>query len=291
MTAALPARPLIGVALMLGAMATLPFLDVIAKTLGEQGMPVLQIVWARVAFGAALTVPFALQQAGAGGLMPPNPGFHLFRAAFLVCATFTFFLSLTYLPIADALALFFVQPLIVTILSALVLREKVGPRRWAAVAVGFIGTLIIIRPGFVEVNPGSLLALAAGAFLGIYFVMSAKIAGQAPPMVITFQTNIIGTALISGAMPFVWIAPTPAQWAMFVGLGLVANLGHLLILSAYRRADASLLAPLAYTEMIGATIVGWLFFGDFPDGWTFLGVGVLIGCAIYISVRERQVAA
>lgn len=291
MTATLPARPLIGVVLMLVAMATLPFLDVIAKTLGEQGMPVLQIVWARVAFGAALTVPFALQQAGVGGLMPPNPGFHLFRAAFLVCATFTFFLSLTYLPIADALALFFVQPLIVTILSALVLREKVGPRRWAAVAVGFIGTLIIIRPGFVDVNPGSLLALAAGAFLGIYFVMSAKIAGQAPPMVITFQTNIIGTALISGAMPFVWIAPTPAQWAMFVGLGLVANLGHLLILSAYRRAEASLLAPLAYTEMIGATIVGWLFFGDFPDGWTFLGVGVLIGCAIYISVRERQVAA
>ena len=143
MTAALPARPLIGVALMLGAMATLPFLDVIAKTLGEQGMPVLQIVWARVAFGAALTVPFALQQAGVGGLMPPNPGFHLFRTAFLVCATFTFFLSLTYLPIADALALFFVQPLIVTMLSALVLREKVGPRRWAAVAVGFIGTLII----------------------------------------------------------------------------------------------------------------------------------------------------
>lgn len=288
MTADVPARPLLGVALMVAAMVTLPFLDVIAKVLGQQGVPILQIVWARLTFGAVLTLPFALQQAGARGLLPPNPVFHLVRAGFLVGATFTFFLALTYLPIADALALFFVQPLIVTILSAVVLREKVGPRRWAAVAVGFIGTMIIIRPGFVEVNPGSLLALAAGTFLGIYFVMSAKIAGQAPPMVITFQTNFVGTALISGAMPFVWIAPSPAQWAMFVGMGLVANLGHFLILSAYRRAEASFLAPLAYTEMIGATCVGWWFFNDFPDRWTFLGVGVLIGCAIYISVRERQ---
>lgn len=286
MTAPTSARPLVGVALMLAAMATLPFLDVLAKFLGQQGVPVLQIVWARVAFGAALTLPFAIRETGLRGLMPPNPVFHLFRAGFLISATFTFFLSLTYLPIADALALFFVQPLIVTILSALFLREQVGPRRWAAVAVGFIGTMIIIRPGFAEVNPGSLLALAAGAFLGVYFVMSAKIAGQAAPMVITFQTNAVGTVLISGAMPFVWMAPSPTQWAMFVGLGLVANLGHFLILSAYRRAEASLLAPLAYTEMIGATIVGWVFFSDFPDGWTFLGVAVLIGCALYISVRE-----
>ena len=291
MTAPVPARPLLGVAYMLAAMAALPFLDVLAKLLGEQGVPVFQIVWARVAFGAALTLPFAAAIAGPRGLIPPNPVYHLFRAGFLISATFTFFLSLTYLPIADALALFFVQPLIVTILSAMFLRERVGPRRWAAVAVGFIGTLIIIRPGFVDLNPGSLLALAAGACLGIYFVMSAKIAADAPPMVITFQTNAVGTLLVSGAMPFVWVAPTPGQWVMFVGLGVVANLGHFLILSAYRRADASLLAPLAYTEMIGATIVGWWFFDDFPDGWTFLGVGVLIGCAIYISVRERHARA
>ena len=281
-------RPIVGVGYMLAAMAALPFLDVLAKVLGAQGIPVLQIVWARVAFGAVLTLPFALRLGGARGLVPPNPAFHLARAAFLIGATFTFFMSLTYLPIADALALFFVQPLIVTILSALFLREKVGPRRWAAVAVGFVGTLIIIRPGFVELNPGSVLALASGAFLGIYFVMSAKIAATAAPMVITFQTNAVGTLLVSGAMPLIWIAPSPAQWAMFVGLGLVANLGHYLILCAYRRADASLLAPLAYTEMIGATLVGWWFFGDFPDSWTFLGVAVLIACAVYISVRERQ---
>ena len=147
-------------------------------------------------------------------------------------------------------------------------------------------------PGEVTYWAGiASMMLNVGAFLGIYFVMSAKIAGQAPPMVITFQTNIIGTALISGAMPFVWIAPTASQWAMFVGLGLIANLGHFLILSANRRAEASLLAPLAYTEMIGATLVGWWFFSDFPDGYTFLGVGILIGCAIYISVRERQAKA
>ena len=283
-----PARPLIGIVLMVAAMTAMPFLDVLAKMLGQEGVPVLQIVWARVAFGAALTLPFAMAQAGARGLMPPNPVFHLFRTAFLIGATFTFFLSLTYLPIADALALFFVQPLIVTILSALVLRERVGPRRWAAVAVGFAGTLIIIRPGIVEVNPGSLLALASGAFLAVYLVMSAKIAHQAPSIVIMFQTSVIGTALVSGALPFVWVAPSINQWAMFAAMGLIATLGHLLILSAYRRAEASLLAPLAYTEMIGATILGWWFFGDLPDRYTILGVAVLIGCAVYISVRERK---
>ena len=282
------ARPLIGIALMVAAMAILPFMDVMAKTLGQQGVPIVQIVWARMTFGAALTLPLAWQSAGRAAFLPANPVFHLFRAMFLIGATFTFFLSLTYLPIADALALFFVQPLIVTILSAWVLRENVGSNRWIAVAVGFVGTLIIIRPGFVGVNPGSLLALAAGAFLAVYLVLSAKIAGKAAPIVITFQTNAMGTLLVAGLVPFVWTAPTPAQWLMFLGLGVVANFGHFLILAAYRRAEASLLAPLAYTEMIGATILGWWFFGDFPDGWTFLGVGVLVACAVYISVSERK---
>ena len=282
-----PARPLIGVALMLGAMASLPFIDVFAKFLGQQGVPILQIVWARLAFGAAVTLPFAWRHGGARCLVPARPYYHSLRAGFLILATFCFFLALKYLPIADALAIFFVQPLVVTVLSALVLREQVGPRRWAAVFVGFIGTLIIIRPGFAEVNAGAGLAFAAGTFLAIYFVMTRKIAGQAPAMVTTFQTNMVGAALISAAMPLVWQAPTPGQWAMFAGLGAVATFGHFLIVRAYDFAEASLLAPLAYTEMIVATAVGWWFFGDFPDGWTFLGVGILIASALYISWRER----
>jgi multidrug transporter EmrE-like cation transporter len=148
-------RPLIGVALMLMAMMLLPYLDVVAKFLGQQGMPVMQIVWARMAFGTLLTLPFVLRHGGPAAIRPDQPWYHTLRAVLLIAATFLFFTALKYLPIADALAIFFVQPLILTAISPFVLGEKVGPRRWAAVCVGFIGTLIIIRPGMAEVNPGT----------------------------------------------------------------------------------------------------------------------------------------
>lgn len=280
-------HPIFGVALMLGAMAVLPGIDVIAKILGAEGLPVLQIVWARLALGAVLTLPFALRIAGPRGLWPARPVYHLIRAAFLVSATFCFFLSLRWLPIADALAIFFVQPLIVTLLSALILREHVGPRRLIAVAVGFIGTLIIIRPGLTEVNPGSWLALGAGGFLACYFVMTRAISGQAHAMVTTFQTSLLGGLILSTVIWTVWVPPTPAQWGLFVALAFIATFGHLMIVRAYDHAEASLLAPLAYTEMVTSVILGWIFFRDFPDFWTFVGVGILISCALYISMRER----
>lgn len=280
-------HPIFGVFLMLGAMAVLPGIDVIAKMLGQQGLPILQVVWARLALGAVLTLPFALRIAGPRGLWPARPFYHLGRAALLVSATFSFFLSLKWLPIADALAIFFVQPLIVTVLSALILRETVGPRRWAAVAVGFVGTLIIIRPGLAEVNPGSWLALAAGTFLACYFVMTRAISGQAHAMVTTFQTSLLGGLILSAVIWTVWVPPSPTQWALFVALAFIATFGHLMIVRAYDHAEASLLAPLAYTEMITSVALGWWFFDDFPDLWTFVGVAILISCALYISMRER----
>jgi len=283
-------RPLVGIVLILSAMAILPGIDVIAKMLGQQGMPVTQIVWARMFFGAALTLPFALRQAGARALLPQRPVFHTVRAGFLMLATFCFFSSLKFLPIADALAIFFVQPLVLTALSPFLLGEKVGARRWAAVAVGFVGTLIIIRPGLGGINPGSLLALGAGTSLALYFLMTRRIAGSAPALVTTFHTMLIGTVVASGLAATVWVWPDDGQWLLFVALGLIAALGHYLITRAYDFAEASLLAPLAYTEMITSVALGWWFFGDFPDFWTFVGVAILISCAIYISVRERRAA-
>ena len=280
-------RPIIGVALMLGAMAVLPGIDVIAKLLGQQGMPILQVVWARLALGALMTLPFALRIAGPKALWPDRPWYHTLRAAFLVAATFFFFLSLKWLPIADALAIFFVQPLIVTVLSAFVLRETVGPRRWIAVAVGFIGTLIIIRPGIAELNPGSWLAFGAGVTLAFYFVMTRAISGRAHAMVTMFQTSLLGGLILSAGIWWVWVWPSSTQWAMLAALAFIGTAGHLLIVRAYDHAEASLLAPLAYTEMITSVALGWLFFSDFPDAYTFLGVAILISCAIYISMRER----
>lgn len=272
---------------MLCAMAVLPFLDVIAKHLGRQGMPVLEIVWARLFFGALLTMPFALKIAGPGGLVPNMPVMHSIRASFMIAATGFFFAALHYLSIADTLAIFFVQPLIVTLLSPLVLGESVGIRRWVAVMIGFIGTLIIIRPGFQELNPGVFLALGAGLCLAIYLLLTRRISGSAHAMVTTFYTSLCGAIIMSIAVLFVWQPPEPSQWAFFVLLALIANGGHFLIIRAYDHAEASLLAPLAYTEMIMATLAGWYFFGDFPDAWTFAGVAILIACAIYISWREH----
>ena len=273
---------------MLAAMAILPFIDVLAKKLGQAGMPILIVVWARALFGGLMTLPFALQADGIRAFRPAQPLRQLARAVLLFGATFLFFQSLKYLPIADALAIFFVNPLVIVILSALALREKVGPRRWAAVAVGFIGTLIIIRPGIVEVNPGTLYALGAGVALGSYFVMTRAMAGVANAMVLTFQTSAIGAALTMLALPFLWVPPSAEQWGMLAALGVIATLGHVLITKAYVHAEASLLAPLAFTEIVMATLLGYAFFGDLPDRWTVLGVAILIASAIYISVRERR---
>ena len=278
--------PLVGVGLMLLAMAILPGIDVMAKHLGSLGFPVIQIVWARLFFGGLVTLPFALRH-GMGALWPDRPWLHALRGGLLIAATFSFFLSVQYLPIADALAIFFVQPLVLTALSPLVLGERVGPRRWAAVLVGFLGTLIIIRPGIIAVSPGALAAFAAGTFLALYFLITRRISGRQPAMVTTFQTNLIGGLIASVLVLPVFQMPDPGTWLEFAALGAVANLGHSMIVRAYDFAEASLLAPLAYTEMITSTLLGWVFFGDFPDRWTFVGVAVLIGCAIYISVRER----
>ena len=279
--------PLVGIGLMLMAMAILPCIDVIAKYLGQRGVPVMQIVWARLAFGAVLTMPFAARASGIGALVPDRPFVHALRASLLIAATFFFFFALKFLPIADALAVFFVQPLVITALSPLILKEHVGPRRWAAVFVGFIGTLIIIRPGMGAFNPGSLLALASGTSLALYLLLTRRISGRNKAIVTTFHTNALGALIATALVIAVWQAPTPQEWFLFLALAAIGNLGHYFIVRAYDHAEASLLAPLAYTEMVTSTILGYLFFGDFPDAMTFLGVGILIACAIYISMRER----
>lgn len=276
-----------GVALLLAAMAVLPFLDVCAKFLGEQGMPIVEIVWARMAFGLLFTAPALLLKEGAAALVPRRIPLHIFRSILLMVSTFAFFLALTYQGIAETLAVFFVQPLVVTMLSPVLLGERVGINRWLAVLVGFIGTLIIIRPGIVAINPGSLLALSAGTSLACYMLLTRRIAGRDSAIATTYYTTLMGTLIATAAVTFVWQTPTASQWLLMILLAAIAAAGHYLIVRAYDYAEASLLAPLAYTEMIVAVIVGWVFFGDFPDGWTFVGVAILIASAIYISNRER----
>jgi drug/metabolite transporter (DMT)-like permease len=219
--------------------------------------------------------------------LPERPGFHTARAAFLLGSTGFFFGAITFMPIADSLAIFFVQPLLITALSPLLLKEHVGPRRWAAVAIGFCGTLIIIRPGLQDFNPGMALAFASGTCMALYMLITRRLARDEDPLMTTFHTSLMGAAMMSLTLPFLWQPPDAKEWGLLLLLAAIAVAGHFLIARAYTMAEASLLAPLAYTEMIMATLAGWWFFGEMPDRWTFAGVAILIACAIYISVRER----
>jgi drug/metabolite transporter (DMT)-like permease len=276
-----------GIGLVVTAMAILPLIDVCAKFLGQQGVPVVQMVWGRFFFGALFTLPFAIAVAGANALKPVNPLFNALRAALLILGTVFFFLALKTLPIADTLAIYFVQPILITALSPVLLGETVGIRRWLSVAAGFLGVIIIIRPGFVDFNIGTFFALCAGLCSALYIIVTRHLTGKASAMVTTFQSSVIGAAGLSIGIPLYWLPPTSEQWLLLVLLGAIAIAGHYLITRAYDFAEASLLSPFNYTEMIMAVAAGWYFFNDFPDRWTFVGVAILIASAIYISWRER----
>jgi drug/metabolite transporter (DMT)-like permease len=285
-------NPLKAIAFVLVAMAILPFIDVIAKFLGQQGIPVIQMVWARFFFGTLFTLPFAIHATNTQiALRPVNPALNTLRAFCLVAGTAFFFLALKTLPIADTLAIYFVQPILITALSPIVLREHVGLRRWITVFIGFIGVLIIIRPGFQQVGIGVVFALLAGTSSAVYILVTRFLTGRANALVTTFQTSAIGAIPLTAAIPLYWISPDTNQWLLLILLGAIAIIGHAMITRAYDYAEASLLSPFNYAEMIMAVAAGWWFFGDFPDNYTFLGVAILIGCALYISARERQLAS
>jgi drug/metabolite transporter (DMT)-like permease len=280
-------RPLLGISYMLMAMLVFPFLDVVAKFLGNQGLPVIEIVWARLTFGVLLTVPLLWRIEGRAALWPRDPKLNMLRAFFIVLSTLGFFGALRFLGIAETLAIYFVQPLAITLLAPLILGETVGLKRWGAVVIGFIGVLIIIRPGFIELNWGVALALGSGFAAAITLLLTRKLAGGSSALANTVYTSFFGAIIASVLVVWFWQTPTLYQVGLFVLLAAIGTLGNYLSIKALSYAEASLLAPLGYTEMINAVLAGWYFFGDFPDGWTFVGVAVLISSAIYISWRER----
>jgi drug/metabolite transporter (DMT)-like permease len=279
-----------GIGLTLIAMALLPYLDVCAKFLGQQNLPILQVVWARVFFGMVLSMPFAFLADGKKAFVPKPPIFQIMRGIILMTATFFFFTGLKFMPIADAMAIFYIEPMIVVILSVLLLGESIDAPRIVAVIIGFIGTLLIIRPGFAEVNAGVLFPLGAGVCFALYVIVTRKLAGTANAVTTTFQTSAIGAIIMTAVMPFLWVQPTLQQWGLMVLMAGFGVGGHYLVTKAYDYAEASLLAPFAYTEILMSIFAGWLFFSDLPDRWTVLGIAILIVCALYISLRERALA-
>jgi drug/metabolite transporter (DMT)-like permease len=263
----------------------LPVMDGLAKHLSAD-LPVLQITWARYFFTVAFTLPVMFFFYNKQLVWSDKPKLQILRGLILLCANICFFYAISIIPLAKALTLAFVAPLIVTAFSPMLLGEKVGVRRWTAVIIGFIGSLVVIRPGFLEINLASLAALGTGIMYGFYLIITRKLSTSDNPLLTLLLTGLVGGVIVSLIVPFIWVKPTLNQWSMMAGIGVFACIGHLFLILSLKYADASKLAPLGYTEIIPNVIIGYYFFGNFPDNWTFLGLFIIVFSGIYISRRE-----
>jgi len=270
------------------AWVMLPIMDGFAKYLSSD-LPVLQITWARYFFTVAFTFPIMFFFYRNQLKWSEKPKLQFLRGLILLTANICFFYSISVISLAKALTLAFVAPLIVTAFSPIFLSEKVGLRRWLAVIIGFIGSLVVIRPGFVEINLASLAALGTGVMYGFYLIITRKLSTSDNPLLTLLLTGLVGAIIISIVMPFVWIKPTLNQWSMMAAIGIFACVGHLFLILSLKYADASKLAPFSYFEIITNIIIGYYFFSDFPDNWTFLGLFIIVMSGIYISRRENLV--
>jgi len=265
-----------------------PIMDGFVKYLSSD-LPVLQITWARYFFTVAFTLPIMFFFFRKNLVWTDKPKLQLIRGLILLTANVCFFYSISIISLAKALTLAFIAPLIVTAFSPIFLGEKVGFRRWSAVIIGFIGSMVVIRPGFVEINLASLAALGTGVMYGFYLIITRKLSSSDNPLLTLLLTGVVGAIIISFVMPFVWIKPTLNQWSMMAAIGIFACVGHLFIILSLKYADASKLAPFSYFEIVTNIIIGYYFFSDFPDKWTFLGLFIIILSGIYISRRENIV--
>jgi len=188
---------------------------------------------------------------------------------------------------AKALTLAFIAPLITTALSPFLLNEKVGLKRWSAVIVGFVGSLIVIRPGFIDFNLATIAGLGTGFFYGLYLIVTRKLHSSDNPLLTLLLTGVVGLVIGSFIVPIVWINPTLNQWLLLALMGIFACLGHFFLILSLKYADASKLAPFGYFEIISNVILGYYFFADFPDYWAWIGLFVIICSGVYISFRER----
>ncbi len=272
-----------GIAYLLGAMLLLPVMDGLAKVLTAR-YPVLQVSWARFFFALLVLLPFARGLSLRALLLPDQLGLQLARSIFQVAAVSLFFLTISYLPLADSLALAFLYPMITVALAALLLGEHVDARRWLTVAVGFLGAIVIIRPGFGVFQPASLLGLGTSFVFAAFIILTRKLAGTAPPAVILIWGTLVGAVLTTLLVPTVWVTPSLADLGVMLALGAIGAVGHMLLLRAYEMAKASVLAPLGYVEMISAVAVGWLVFGDFPDAMTWLGIAIIVASGVYLAL-------
>jgi drug/metabolite transporter (DMT)-like permease len=279
-------RPLLGIFLMLGGFLCFSLSDAVAKQLTGV-LPPLEVAWFRQ-MGLLSVAVVLLVRLGPPVLASRRPALQVVRGVAAALSSALFILAISHVPLADAVAVTFVAPFMVTVLSALVLREAVGWRRWLAILVGFAGMLMVVRPGSGVFQPQILLVVAAASLFAFRQVIS-RMLGQLDGTATTIVfTGVTGMVLISLPMPFIWEMPPDARtWVLLVLVAATAGLGEVMVIRALELAQAVVLAPLQYSLIVWSTLFGWLLFAQLPDGWTLIGGAVIIASGAYTVHRER----
>lgn len=277
-------RPFKGIALLISSTIFLACSDAMGKYL-TKSLPPIEVGWLRFTMFALIMLPVLIRHPRA--LTSANPGVQTMRALALLSSSLLFISGLRFLPIAEASATTFIAPLFVTALSIFFLGEKVGLRRWAATLVGLIGVMIVVRPGTAAFHPASILPILSALGWACTLVLTRKMSGADGVVTTMAYSALVGFVVLSVAVPFYWVTPTWQQVAIGACIGIAATTGHWIVVLAFRYADASVLAPFSYSQLVWVTLLGFLMFGEVPDIWTVGGAAIIIGSGLYTAHRER----
>lgn len=277
----------LGIGYMVLAMLLMASVDAQTKYL-SQTLPVLQVAWFRQ-LGLLVGMLAIIGASGLQVLRTARPGLQLLRGALAVGSAVCFILAISRVPLVDAAAVTFVAPLVVTVMGAVLLGEPVGIRRWAAAIVGFTGAMIVLRPGLGVVHPAALFALGSAFMFASRQVLSRVLADSDSTRTTLAYTALVGSALLTIPLPFIWQAPqTVVEFVLLAGIGVLAGLGELCVIKALEVGEAVAVAPMQYTTLLWTTVYGWLLFADLPDLWTLVGSLIVVASGLYTFHRERR---
>ena len=260
-------------------------MDASAKLLSNE-MPLLMVVWGRYLFNFIFIALFFFRGDPRDLVRTKRFNLQILRSFLGLSATFTFWGALVFLSLADCVAIAFISPLLVTALSVPLLGEKVGVHRWGAVIMGFIGVMIIIRPGMGIVHWAVILPLITALFWANYQITTRILSRTDSALTTLFYTAAGGLFFTTFAVWLVWVTPTFKQWFILAWLGFLGTMGHYLLIKAFELAPASMLAPFSYTSILWSILLGYVLFGNFPDEWTIAGVVIIVSSGLYIIQRE-----
>ena len=279
-------RPFHGIALILASTVFLGISDVTSKYLSAT-LPSIEIAWIRFLVFALVMVPAMLPGSHLFALRTARPGLQVMRGVALLGSSVFFISGLRFLPIAEASATGFVSPLLVTALSIVFLGESVGVRRWIATAVGLIGVLIILRPGSSAFHPAAFFPLVSALSWACMLIMTRMMSGREAVMTTMTYSSIVGIGILTALVPLVWVSPSWHDILFGVLIGVASTAGQWFVVLAFRYADASVLAPFSYTQLLWVSILGFLVFGEVPDVWTVTGAIFVVASGLYTAHRER----